>query len=892
VPKKYENINFTPPKDVQSAARRGLEMRKKYGRGGLSRGEASKQGIGSGVQRATNLANGDTVSPETIGRMVSFFARHEKNKDSKTDSGEPGAGQIAWLLWGGTPGQRWAKKVKRQMETANMKNKSLAALANTIITVRGVQVNKPQNGGILPTDSKLGLLSVCDQAHLAKSFVIPPPLTYKSETHTGAMIALFLPADVGRKFALSGGVLNPSEMHITLAYLGKVDQLTYEQKEECHNWLSLMAANHPPLTGTINGCGRFCNGDDEGDPFFIIPDLPDLPTLRQIVIDGLQAKDLAPARDHGFTPHITLTYIPHDSPNPFDQITRTPVTFPTISLVLAGDRYDYPFTSVSPLGKAALIERHLKGKHSQKQHAGKGSGKKGAESSKKKPKTATASSIFKELPANLGLVDSKKRTKVINQLSELSTGELERALAANNKKLETVTSDLDTRNALIQSKWLEQATKKRIKKLKTKAALIEKIGARHTGGEYATIQKMHNLTLELGAECHPLTRRAGARHSHADRGMVQRIHDDCVALGAECKALPAKDEVYSSQVMKEGPIIKAQSDAPNYKPASTPQRCKNCKFFRSDPGEDYCTLFDFTADQDYICDDWEAQRPDEIPGYVANKADLAALTKGILILRGGATSGNWGHAGRKGKRGGSGRGGGFGKIGVKPGSRRKTVLRKAAKKKGAAETKDKKPTAKPDTSKPPKPKVSKPKSEDKDQDFNQKDAKKFGWLSKEMESFEKDNAGAKIESGAVYSKSGKELFKVKGDENAVDFSEDQLKLMKGAVVTHNHPVVTGHPDGGSFSPSDISLMFNTGAAEVRAVTENYIHVVRPKMVGGRPIKTALGLLDNRKKKIQAKLTKQFHAGKLKRNDFAVEFWHQVWKTAADDGLLIYERVER
>jgi hypothetical protein len=88
-------------------------------------------------------------------------------------------------------------------------------------------------------------------------------------------------------------------------------------------------------------------------------------------------------------------------------------------------------------------------------------------------------------------------------------------------------------------------------------------------------------------------------------------------------------------VFKADLTTRAQSDAPNYQAASTPQRCANCHFFLGDPGRDWCDLFDFTADPDYHCDDWEAQRPDEIPGYVANKGDLAALTEGILTLRGG-----------------------------------------------------------------------------------------------------------------------------------------------------------------------------------------------------------------------------------------------------------------
>lgn len=522
-----------------------------------------------------------------------------------------------------------------------MRNK-LTELANKIVMVRKQQggVISPPTVPFFPDDHLLGKYAVP---------TYPQPLTYKSGAHTGAMVALFLPATYARKYALSApGAVDPSEMHITLAYLGKADQITPYQIDKIHEFMELVSEHHPPLTGTINGCGRFCNGDDDGDPFIIIPDLPDLPNLRELIVLWLRGNDIPVGHDHGFTPHITLTYLPHAEYNPFDRLDRAPVSFPVISLVLAGERYDYPLNGgmETKADLDTLVSKHLSGKHSQKTHAGKkAKGKKGA--AKKKP-TGTASSIIKELPANLGLMDRKKKTGIINQLSDLSTDELEKAFTKNNKALDNPKNDLELRNALIFGKILEDATKKKKKKLATKAALITKIGARHTGAECAVIQKMHDLTLELGAECHPMSRRAGARHSHADQGMVQRIHDDCADLGATCKASPAKDDLYHSQILKEGAstgigtttpsqrldIIKAQSDAPNYAPASTPQRCENCIFFRGDPGEDYCTRFDFTADQDYICDTWEAGQPDEIPGYVANKGDLAALTEGVLKQRG------------------------------------------------------------------------------------------------------------------------------------------------------------------------------------------------------------------------------------------------------------------
>lgn len=119
---RYSHINFVPPGGVKKAALRGLMLRKKYKRGGLDTRQAGQQGIGSGVARARDLAAGKGVSPATIGRMLSFFARHEKNKDTPPEKGN---GKIAWLLWGGDPGLAWARKIKRQMDAADKKSEAI-----------------------------------------------------------------------------------------------------------------------------------------------------------------------------------------------------------------------------------------------------------------------------------------------------------------------------------------------------------------------------------------------------------------------------------------------------------------------------------------------------------------------------------------------------------------------------------------------------------------------------------------------------------------------------------------------------------------------------------------------------------------------------------------------
>lgn len=119
--------SFKPTKAMQDAAARGLELRHRYGRGGLSNAQASDEGVGSGVQRAQNIKNGKSLSLETVSRMRAFFERHEKNyqPDKKESDGGPTAGTIAWLLWGGNSGRTWADKILRQegkLEKADIKD--------------------------------------------------------------------------------------------------------------------------------------------------------------------------------------------------------------------------------------------------------------------------------------------------------------------------------------------------------------------------------------------------------------------------------------------------------------------------------------------------------------------------------------------------------------------------------------------------------------------------------------------------------------------------------------------------------------------------------------------------------------------------------------------------
>ena len=108
---KGEEIDLTPTQAMANRARKGLEWRQKFGRGGTR----------VGVIRANQLVKRQELSPDVVKRMRSFHARHAvdleapKNQlGNESADGYPGAGLIASHLWGYLEGQDFAdRKVKQ-----------------------------------------------------------------------------------------------------------------------------------------------------------------------------------------------------------------------------------------------------------------------------------------------------------------------------------------------------------------------------------------------------------------------------------------------------------------------------------------------------------------------------------------------------------------------------------------------------------------------------------------------------------------------------------------------------------------------------------------------------------------------------------------------------------
>ena len=110
ITKAESDIDTTPTEGMVAEAKKGLEWRKEFGRGGTI----------IGATRANQLVRKERLSPSVVRRMKSFFARHEVDKRAEGfrpgEKGYPSNGRIAWALWGGDPGQTWSYKKVEQLD--------------------------------------------------------------------------------------------------------------------------------------------------------------------------------------------------------------------------------------------------------------------------------------------------------------------------------------------------------------------------------------------------------------------------------------------------------------------------------------------------------------------------------------------------------------------------------------------------------------------------------------------------------------------------------------------------------------------------------------------------------------------------------------------------------
>jgi len=160
------------------------------------------------------------------------------------------------------------------------------------------------------------------------------------------MVALYPDAATAAELAIAGGE-DHLGLHLTLGFLGKAADLDFDAAVRAV--IAWAECCPETLDGEISGVGQFA----EGPVTYLSVDLPDLPALRQDLVEKLNVAGVPPKTDHGYTPHMTLDYARRRP-----KINKAiPISFGRVTLTWAGQRHAFPLgTPLTPVAEAALLE--------------------------------------------------------------------------------------------------------------------------------------------------------------------------------------------------------------------------------------------------------------------------------------------------------------------------------------------------------------------------------------------------------------------------------------------------------------------------------------------------------------------------------------------------------
>ncbi len=122
-----ENTMIRVPSGVRAAAKRAIEWRRVYERGGTDVGLAT----------ARLLASHDKISLKKVRHIAKYFPRHTVDKKAtgwkSGQEGFPTAGRIAWDLWGGDAAERWASSQVSKADRRVLSGITAAAAAADLV---------------------------------------------------------------------------------------------------------------------------------------------------------------------------------------------------------------------------------------------------------------------------------------------------------------------------------------------------------------------------------------------------------------------------------------------------------------------------------------------------------------------------------------------------------------------------------------------------------------------------------------------------------------------------------------------------------------------------------------------------------------------------------------
>lgn len=147
-------------------------------------------------------------------------------------------------------------------------------------------------------------------------------------------------------------------------------------------------------------------------------------------------------------------------------------------------------------------------------------------------------------------------------------------------------------------------------------------------------------------------------------------------------------------------------------------------------------------------------------------------------------------------------------------------------------------------------------------------------ILKDLEDEIRDRTLEDGEKGYLIDEAGKVIFEKVGKERSIRFTPEELKMMKGKILTHSHP------SGGSFSPEDLALSSYHGLKEVRAAGKYRTYSL--KTISGDNLqadhweKHIAPYYQKTAREVKTEFQRKIDAGDLSLEKANALHWHEVW----------------
>lgn len=202
---------------------------------------------------------------------------------------------------------------------------------------------------------------------LCHDFSKAEPQPVKKYSGSGVMIAFMLPKAIASRLTMDGGE-DTDELHVTVLYLGKSEDIEDDKLEELKSQLETFCSQYTPLKGTIGGYGRFpaTESSDGKDVLIGLVDVARLEALREAVIKLVTKIGIAPVLNHGYTPHVTIAYVDPSYDKEFKPFSKSiPLTIDGLTCSIGNDRVIYPlngdkvFKGIGPTIASVHVDKPL-----------------------------------------------------------------------------------------------------------------------------------------------------------------------------------------------------------------------------------------------------------------------------------------------------------------------------------------------------------------------------------------------------------------------------------------------------------------------------------------------------------------------------------------------------